>query len=332
MGTSEIDSIFEKIKNLRVGVVGDFAVDFYFDLVKNSGEISLETGREVWGGSHPRTSLGAAGNVVQNLAALGVGSIQVFGAVGRDVYGREMLDLLQKLDVDTAGIRMQDEGWDTCAYTKPLQKGVEQNRLDFGTRNVLGEEGFDEILRCLKSQILHLDVLIINQQFHAPLLTKERVTRLNDLITEYPLVFILADMRSFGLSLREATLKVNTEELARLLKVEDYESWTSDKCTEYGKQLARIIRGPVLITHGAHGMYHVSENATYQSPALKLQGELDTVGAGDTAVAAFAASAGAKIPIPDALKLANLAAAVTVQKQNQTGTATPGEIMELANS
>lgn len=332
MVTSEFDFVFEKIRNLRIGVVGDFAVDFYFELVKNTGEISLETGQEVWWGKRPRTSLGAAGNVVQNLAALGVASMKVFGAVGRDAYGREMLDLLQKLDVDTAGVRMQDEGWDTCTYTKPLQHGVEQNRLDFGTQNILSEEGFDAILRSLKAQMTHLDVLIINQQFPAPLLTEDRVARLNELIAVHPSTFILADMRTFGLTLRGVTLKVNTEELARLLRVEGYENWTSDECTGYGKQLTQIIQGPVLITHGEYGMYHVSENTTHQSDALKLQGQLDTVGAGDTAVAAFAVSAGAKIPIEEALKLANLAAAVTVQKHNQTGTATPQEIMELAET
>lgn len=325
-------SAFNKISSLRIGVIGDFAVDFYFDLVRDSGEISLETEQEVWWGSRPRTSLGAAGNVVQNLAALGVGSIQVFGAIGHDVYGREMLDLLQKLDVDTSGLRVQDEDWDTCTYTKPLQEGVEQNRLDFGTHNKLGEEGFEEILHSLNSQMSGLDVLIINQQFPAPLLTESRVARLNELIFAHPSVFVLADMRDFGLALRGATLKVNTEELARLLKVEGYENWTTDECTKYGQQLARIIQGPVLITHGEHGMYHVSEITIYQSDALKLPGQLDTVGAGDTAVAAFAASAGAKILIEEALKLANLAAAVTVQKQNQTGTATPEEITELMNN
>ncbi len=324
--------VFDKIRTLRVGVIGDFAVDFYFDLIKNTGEISLETGQEVWWGSRPRTSLGAAGNVVQNLAALGVGFIKVFGAVGRDVYGREMLDLLQKLDVDTAGISMPGEGWDTCVYTKPLQKNVELNRLDFGTHNCLSDEKFEEILTSLESQMADLDVLIINQQFPAPLLTGGRVALLNKLIVKYPSVFVLADMRTFGLALRGVTLKVNTEELARLLQVEGYEKWAADECTKHGRQLAQIIDGPVLITHGEHGMYHVSEKATYHSEALRLDGELDTVGAGDTAVAAFAASAGAKISVEDALKLANFAAAVTVQKKNQTGTATPEEVMRIGQS
>ncbi|WP_373512518.1 bifunctional heptose 7-phosphate kinase/heptose 1-phosphate adenyltransferase [Persicitalea sp.] len=331
MAPPELDQIFKKIKTLRVGVIGDFAVDLYFDLHKNTGEISLETGQEVWWGSRPRTSLGGAGNVAQNLLALGVESVKVFGAIGNDLYGREMLHLMQVLRANTDGFRIQEEGWDTCVYTKPLRGTSEQNRIDFGTDNRLSDDAYKGVLRSLKSQMAHLDVLIINQQFPAPLITEERVARLNHLIALHPFVFVLADMRTFGLALRGVTLKVNTEELARLLKVQDHESWTSDDCTEYGKRLAEIIEGPVLITHGEDGMHYITQSTTHHSPAQKLLGDLDPVGAGDTAVAAFAASAGAKIPIQEALKLANLAAAVTVQKHHQTGTATPQEITELAN-
>ncbi len=272
MQESEIRFIFDKISTLRVGVIGDFAVDFYYDLQRKTGETSLETHQEVWWGSRPRTSLGAAGNVVQNLAALGVGTLKVFGAVGCDVYGREMLHLMQGLGVDTAGIRIQESGWETCAYTKPLDQGTELNRVDFGTHNVLSDAGFEEILKSLKAQMAHLDVLIINQQFAAPLITRERVELLNTLVAVYPQVYILADMRTYGLALRGATLKVNTEELARLLQVQGYESWTTDEYTFYGRQLSDHIEGPVLITRGEQGMQYVYQSSLHQSAALVLDG------------------------------------------------------------
>ena len=63
-----------------------------------------------------------------------------------------------------------------------------------------------------------------------------------------------------------------------------------------------------------------------------IRDRLDTVGAGDTSVAAFAAGAGARVPLPESLALANLAAAVTVQKINQTGTASQEEIIELVKT
>lgn len=332
MQENEIKFIFEKVTKLRVGVIGDFAVDLYYTLQKDTDEFSLETREQVWWGSQPRTSLGAAGNVVQNLAALGVASIKVFGAIGHDLYGREMLHLMQSLQVDTAGLRTQEENWDTCTYTKPLREQAELNRIDFGTHNRLSEVAFEETLKSLRTQLSQLDILIINQQFESPLITSERVEQLNTLISIFPKVFVLADMRAFGKALRGATLKVNTEELARLLDVKGYATWTSEECAFYGNQLSSLILGPVLITRGDQGIQYIQNGTVHQSAALPLTSELDTVGAGDTTVAAFAACMGAEIPILEALSLANCAAAVTVQKLNQTGTANQGEIIDMANA
>lgn len=331
MQVGEIKFLFEKIHRLRVGVIGDFAVDFYYDLQKTTGDISLETHKEVWWGSHPRTSLGGAGNVVQNLTSLGVESIKVFGAVGQNIFGRELQYLMQSQGIDTAGIRMHDD-WDTCTYTKPLVDGTEQNRIDFGTQNTLSEDGFAQILKSLKSQLAHLDVLIINQQFASPLITAERVELLNAILAVYPQVFVLADMRAYGMAIRGVTLKVNTEELARMLGKNSYQHWTTDDCSFYGRELSDLVEGPVLITRGDHGMQYIYGDADYESAALPLTAPLDTVGAGDTVVAAFAACMGAQIPIVESLALANLAAAVTVQKLNQTGTASQDEIVEMART
>jgi len=277
MQESEIRFILEKVSNLRVGVIGDFAVDLYYDLQKETEEFSLETRQQVWWGSQPRTSLGAAGNVVQNLAALGVASIKVFGAIGQDLYGREMLHLMQSLQVNTAGLRIQDGTWDTCTYTKPLHEQAELNRIDFGTHNSLADTAFEETLKSLRTQLSQLDVLIINQQFESPLITKERVEQLNGLISIFPKVFILADMRAFGMALRGATLKVNTEELARLLDVKGFATWTFEECAFYGRQLSSQILGPVLITRGEEGIQYIQDGMVHQSAALHLTNELDTV-------------------------------------------------------
>ena len=101
MTTSEINTLFQRFAGLKVGVIGDFALDLYFTLQTETGEQSLETGQNVFWGSNPRASLGAAGNVVQNLAALGVSHIQVIGCVGNDLFGREMQHVFTTLGVNT---------------------------------------------------------------------------------------------------------------------------------------------------------------------------------------------------------------------------------------
>lgn len=331
MNLASIISIFDKIQHLKVGVIGDFAVDFYIEVQKQTGEFSLETQQEVHWGSQPRTSLGGAGNVVQNLATLGVGQIKVFGCVGNDLFGREMKHLLQQIEADCSHLHIISTGWDTCTYTKPMYKGHEQNRLDIGTHNTLPNATFEALLSDLDSVLPTLNVLIINQQFPKPLLNETRTKQLNQLIKKHPNCFYIADMRDVGQWIRGAILKVNTNELANMLGVETIDAATVEECIAHGKALHKLMESPVLITRGEHGILYVDSERIEAVEAVPLNGELDTVGAGDTVVAAFATTIGANATVNQALTIANLAAAVTVQKLQQTGTASLEEILQVYN-
>lgn len=314
---------------LRVGVIGDFALDLYFDYLTKTGERSLETGLDVHWGYQPRASLGAAGNVVQNLLALGVKQIWAIGCVGPDLFGREMRHLFEQQGVHTDHLLTATDGWDTCVYTKPMQGHTEANRIDFGNRNNLSDKLFTQLLDALSHLLLQLDVLIINQQFGHPLLTPDRIAPLNDLIRQHPSVIYVADLRDSGIRMRGATLKVNTAELARFLELDSPHSPTLDWCIEHGTTLARQLNGFVVVTRGEAGMVCVGADEVWAVDGLVLPGPLDTVGAGDTVVATLAATLSAGATMHQSMTVANLAAAVTVQKIGQTGTATPPEIAQL---
>jgi len=329
MTPSGLSALLDRFGPLRAGVVGDFAVDCYYTLQTETGETSLETGLPVFWGGQMRTAPGGAGNVVQNLAALGVGSIRAFGAVGPDVFGRELRYLLDRAGVDTTGLLTVNTDWDTCVYTKPLRHGTEQNRLDFGTHNRLPAAPFDRLLAALEGALPALDVLIINQQFPNPLLNVDRTVRLNALLRRFPACQVVADMRHVGHCLRQIPLKVNTAELARMLAVpeepEENEAW----CVQSARRLSARLDAPILVTRGAAGMLHVDGPEVAAVAGIALPGPLDPVGAGDTVVAAYAASRGAGAAPAQAIAVANLAAAVTVQKLGQTGTARPPEMLAL---
>lgn len=321
--------LFGRMAQLKVGVVGDFAIDFYFDHVTQTNEHSLETSLDVHWGHRPKASLGAAGNVVQNLLALGVGQIWAIGCVGPDLFGREMHHLFGQQGVRTDYLLTATDGWDTCVYTKPMQGQTEANRIDFGNRNALSDPLFSQLLNGLNQLLPQLDVLIINQQFRRPLLTPSRIDPLNTLIQQHPSVGYIADLRDSGSLMRGVTLKVNTAELARFLNLALPETPSLDWCIEHGTTLARQIDGPVVVTRGEAGMLYVGTDAVWSVEGLTLPGPLDTVGAGDTVVATLAATLSAGADPLQSLSVANLAAAVTVQKLGQTGTATPNEIHQL---
>ncbi|MFN8357188.1 MAG: PfkB family carbohydrate kinase [Spirosomataceae bacterium] len=329
MTTTEISSIFDKISGLRIGVIGDFAIDFYYDVEKNTDEFSIETLKEVHWGSRARTSLGGAGNVVQNLAALGVGQIAVFGCIGPDLFGREMVYLLQQLEANCTYLQTVPTGWETNTYTKPLCQQVEDNRLDFGGKNKLSPPFFEQLLADLDQALPLLNVLIINQQFSNPLLNTHRLKQLNEVIRQHPHCLYVADMRAVGQYTQGVTLKVNTSELSAMLGIALLDASDEKACIEHGKRLSLRLQEPLLITRGEQGILYLDANSIHSVPAIPLDEPIDTVGAGDTVVASFAAARGTGATLPQALQLANLAAAVTVKKLNQTGTATLQEILEL---
>ncbi|MCX6218985.1 PfkB family carbohydrate kinase [Spirosoma sp.] len=329
MTSSEISALFRRFSTIRVGVIGDFALDLYFTLQTQTGEQSLETGRDVFWGSQPRASLGAAGNVVQNLMALGVSTCHVAGCVGNDLFGREMQNIFGSLGVLTQQLHILDSGWDTCLYTKPNLNGQEANRIDFGIANTLSDALFTDLMAGLEQLLAQLDVLIINQQFANPLLNKHRIAALNELIARFPTVRFLADMRDVGTLVRGATLKVNTKELADFLAIDAPDSDDLDWCIRHGNAFRAQSKGPLLITRGPAGILYLDDDEQQLVDGLPLPGELDTVGAGDTVVATWAACLGAGATPAQALHIANMAAAVTVQKLHQTGTASLSEILAL---
>ena len=70
--------------------------------------------------------------------------------------------------------------------------------------------------------------------------------------------------------------------------------------------------------------------ASIEIPGIQLLKKLDPVGAGDTVTSALALCLGARVPPAEAAEFANFAAAVTVQKLFQTGTAGGEEILAVA--
>ncbi|WP_332368351.1 PfkB family carbohydrate kinase [Spirosoma telluris] len=225
--------------------------------------------------------------------ALGVADIQAIGCVGNDLFGREMQHLFRSLGVKTQYLQVLDSAWDTCLYTKPNLDGKEANRIDFGIANQLDDTVFAHLISGLEQALSDLDVLIINQQFANPLLTEKRVAVLNELMARFPKVHFLVDMRDVGKLVQRATLKVNTAELAKFLAIESPEHPDVDWCIRQGNRFREQSGGPLLITRGQAGILYLDEHEAQLVEGLPLQGELDTVGAGDTVVATWAACIGA---------------------------------------
>src|SRR6266446_10012404 len=97
LDTSLLERILTTLPRLRIGVLGDLFLDRYLDIDALLTEASLETGLDAYQVVGIRASAGAAGTVVNNLAALGVGTILPISVIGDDGEGLELRRALHQL-------------------------------------------------------------------------------------------------------------------------------------------------------------------------------------------------------------------------------------------
>ena len=164
MKTERVKEILEKIKNVKIAVYGDFCLDAYWILNPKGGEISVETGLKSHGVEKHYYTLGGASNVVANLAALKPTVIKAIGAVGDDIFARELIRQMKGLGVDTSGIVVQKENFDTVTFAKRYLADQEQHRIDFGFFNKSSKQTDMLIIERLTDVLQNCDAVIFNQQ------------------------------------------------------------------------------------------------------------------------------------------------------------------------
>src|SRR5882724_6159581 len=85
-----VEQILTRLPSLRIGVLGDLFLDRYLDLDAALTEPSIETGLDAHQVVRVRSYPGAAGTVINNLAALGVGRVCPIAVIGDDGEGYEL--------------------------------------------------------------------------------------------------------------------------------------------------------------------------------------------------------------------------------------------------
>lgn len=332
MNNSKIEPIIEKIKSAKIAVYGDFSLDAYWILDPNGGEISRETGLKTNAVKKHYYTLGGAANVVANLAALKPKVIKAVGVHGNDIFGKELLRKLEALGVDNSGMIAQEENFDTFTFGKPYLEDKEQSRVDFGFFNVRSDKTDTLLLELIESALEECDSLIFNQQVPNSITNISFIKRFNDIVLKYNDKIILIDSRHYNGKFDNVFLKTNDIEAARLCGVnaalDDVISVAELKC--FAQKLFEKQGKPVFITRGSRGMVIAHCNGLSEIPGIQVLKKIDPVGAGDTTTSTIALALSAGAGPVEAAEFANFAAAVTVQKLYQTGTASPEEILEIS--
>jgi bifunctional ADP-heptose synthase (sugar kinase/adenylyltransferase) len=334
LSDASLEQILTRIPGLAVGVLGDLFLDRYLDLDDALTEPSLETGLPAYQVVGVRARPGAAGTVINNLVALGVGCVRAVAVIGDDGEGYELGRALRELNaVDATGVFRWDRRR-TPTYTKPMlcrpgQPARELNRLDIKNRSPLPGPAEDQVLQALDEVWPRVNGLVVLDQVseaECGVVTTRVRRRLAELGEEEPATIILADSRERIGLFTSVWLKPNQAECRRAVGTAP----DGARFGDWAKELAVRVGRPVFCTHGERGILvadpRLPSCRSWEIPAYPVQGPIDPVGAGDSSSAGIVCAVAAGVSLQEAAAFGNLVASITIQQLGTTGTASPEQL------
>jgi D-beta-D-heptose 7-phosphate kinase/D-beta-D-heptose 1-phosphate adenosyltransferase len=259
--------------------------------------------------------LGGAGNVINNVIALG-GQAVLSGVIGDDAMGRELVRMLRKMNSPTHGLVVEDQR-PTTIKTRVVAHSQQVVRVDREKCRPVAADTIEQILASLKEQLSSIDAIVV-ADYGKGVVTQSLMDGIRS-ITHDSQVLLAVDPKIQNLALyRDVTVVTPNNQEAQAMSgiiIEDEAS-----LERAGDHLLRELECQmVLITQGEKGMTLFQHNdQTTQIPTVARK-VFDVSGAGDTVISTFTLALAAGLTPQQAAVLANFAAGLVVA---EVGTAT----------
>ena len=337
MNVERFQTITDRFGRMRIAVIGDFCLDRYLEIDPAKEEVSIETGRPVHNVVNVRGQPGGAGTILNNLVALGVGTIFPVGFCGTDGEGFELQRVLR---AKGAGVHLNHffatDQRHTFTYCKPLiiqdgQPPTELNRLDTKNWAPTPQAVAGRIMDSVAKLAREADALILLDQVdvrETGVITKSVLTQVAEIVAGDPSLLVLADSRRGLKGFPRVMLKMNRAELSTLSGVakDSDPSWLKKVIAK----LAQQHEHNVFVTLAELGMIGATPTGEVEHvPAFPVRGEIDIVGAGDAVTANLTCALAAGATLRESLELASAAASVVIHQLGTTGTASVSQLREL---
>ena len=334
LSRERLEEIVARFSSSRVAVLGDFFLDKYLDVDPSLEEPSVETGKPAHQVAAVRCYPGAAGTVVSNLAALGTGSMHALGFTGDDGESFELRRGLAKLGCSTDHLHTCADRF-TPTYLKPRNMTVpglagEHSRYDTKNRKPTPTEIEQAVIGSLDAVVSQVQGVIILDQVEARdcgAVTGAVRERLAELARANPNVYFWADSRRRIHEFRNVIIKPNEFEAVGNEDPRPGDAVDVDELRAAVGDLRERTGAPLFITRGSEGMF-VSDPEWTAVPGVRVSGETDTTGAGDSATAGCVLALCAGASFVEAAVIGNLVASITIQQLATTGTASPEQVVQ----
>ena len=139
-------------------VIGDLMIDHY--LWGGCERISPEAPVQVVDISRETTVLGGAGNVINNLVALGA-RVSVSGVIGSDDNGKELLSMLASIGASSQGLILQ-EGRKTSKKSRVIASNQQILRYDNESKEAIDKTSERAIISYVIDVIDSCDIIILS--------------------------------------------------------------------------------------------------------------------------------------------------------------------------
>ena len=336
MDEARLKTILEGFRERKILVVGDFYLDAYWIVDKTKSSLSLETPWHTNPVVEQRYSPGAAGTVTNNLAALEIGEIYTLSVIGEDGFGSSLLERLEANGCITDFMITAPDRV-TPTYLKPIHRGyegieTEGPRFDIENQSMMRSEVEDRVIHALRQSVQQVEGVIVGDQMphdNWGVITDRVRAEICRLAVEFPDKIFFADSRTRIGKYHHVTIKPNRFEAKRAVDPD----WTGEEVDiEEAKRCGQILteqtEKPLFVTVGSEGILVFCDGQVEHVPGIRLETELDPVGAGDSVSAAIVATLCGGSSYLEAAQIGNLVASVTVTKIGTTGTASHKEVID----
>ena len=297
---------FDQLKML---VAGDLMIDIY--LKGSVSRVSPEAPVPVVLVKEQEYRLGGAGNVINNILALG-GSVSCLSSVGTDEHGDWLVRQLDSKGVDTRFLFRTDDR-PTITKTRVTAQNQQLLRFDEEIAGPVSAAVRQEIGQHIAEIVSGMDAVIISD-YGKGMITPETAQCIIGKAREAGIpVFVDPKGTDYA---KYAGATVCTPNYKEFREAVGRNPGSEEEIRQDGVELcARCSFDYVLLTRSEKGMSLIGGKAGTKEdyPALAKE-VVDVTGAGDTSLSMFSLAFTAGYPLPECCRLANVAASVVVSR------------------
>ena len=322
MNRPEVESFLSRLGSVRALVIGDLMLDEY--VWGKTERISPEAPVQVVDVAREDLRLGGAGNVINNLVALGC-QVHVASVLGDDDDGRRLRRMLMEKGVVADGVLLAP-GRTTSRKTRILASNQQMLRIDRESREPISPDQEGQLAAYVAMTAGDCQVILISDYLKG-VLTEGLLQRIIALGREKGVPVVVDPKGKDYRKYRGATLLTPNRKEAQTASGITIMDETSLNMA--GRKLRESLGLEALVlTRSEEGMSLFFRDGQGMHLPTEAREVYDVSGAGDTVLAVLGVGLGGGLALEEAARLSNVAAGIVVGKVG-TSTVTPEEILEV---